>query len=312
MTKSPTPEYTAPSSDEMLAKQDERDALRLLIAQRRLYRRAKRWLGFRWFGMLVIGLAAPLVAITHPDLAVWVGAVAGLWLFLGRTALVFAQSVTTARAAATQEQFDFYVYGMPSSIERSTLPSLEEIAKIAGADAQLEVVAKEEKLIGWYPIDAADSGVVSVAISQRANASYADRLLRTTAITWGVITAVWAVLLVAASVLADLPLLTFIAGVLLPILPAFLDVVQYVVGIWRAARERGDLSRSVEEKLRGDGGAIEPSDLLVWQERLYSLRTSTPDVPDFIYKLQRKANERAMHSAARQLSEKAKRSGQWR
>ena len=47
----------------MLAKQDERDALRLLIAQRRLYRRAKRWLGLRWFGMLVIGLAAPVVAV---------------------------------------------------------------------------------------------------------------------------------------------------------------------------------------------------------------------------------------------------------
>lgn len=310
MTTNQSPEYAPPSSAAMLAKQDERDALRLLIAQRRLYRRTKRWLGFRWFGMLVIGLAAPLIAVTQPDLAVWVGAVAGLWLFLGRTALVFVQSATTARAAATQEQFDFYVYGMPSSIERSTLPSLEEIAKIAGADEHLEAVAKEEKLIEWYPIDTADTGIVSVAISQRANASYADSLLRTTAITWGVITAVWAVLLVFASVLADLSLLTFIAGVLLPLLPAFLDIVQYVVGIWRAARERGDLSRSIEEKLRGVGDAIEPSELLVWQERLYGLRMSPPDVPDFIYKLQRKDNERAMHSAARQLSEKAKRSGQ--
>jgi hypothetical protein len=310
MTSNHHPDYTPLSSAAMLAKQDERDALRLLIAQRRLYRRAKRWLGLRWFGMLVIGLAAPVVAVIEPDFAVWVGGVAGLWLFVGRTALVFVQSATTARAAATQEQFDFYVYGMPSSIDRTTLPPLEEIAKIAGADDQLKVIATEEKLIKWYPIKAADSGIVSVAISQRANASYADRLLRTTAITWGVVTAVWAVALIVASVIAALPLLTFIAGVLLPLLPAFLDIVQYVVGIWRAARDRGDLARSIEEKLRGIGSAIEPSDLLVWQERLYGLRTCTPEVPDFIYKLQRKANERAMHSAARQLADKAKRSGQ--
>lgn len=308
MTTNSPPEYTPPSSAAMLAKQAERDAFRLLIAQRRLYRRAKRWLSIRWFGMLVIGLAAPLVAVTQPDLAVWAGAVAGVWLFLGRTVLVFVQSATTARAAATQEQFDFYVYGMPGSIERSTLPSLEEIAKIAGADDQLKDVARKEKLVEWYPINTADKGAVSVAISQRANASYASRLLRTTAIMWGVITAVWVVVLLVVSVLAHLPLLTFIAGVLLPLLPGFLDVVQFVVGIRCAARERGDLSRSIEEKLRGIGDAIEPGDLLVWQERLYSLRTSSPDVPDFIYKLKRRANERAMHSAARQLSENPRRS----
>lgn len=310
MTSNYPSDYTPPSSAAMIAKQDEQDALRLLIAQRRLYRRAKRWLGLRWFGMLVIGLAAPVIAVIEPDLAVWVGAVAGLWLFLGRTVLVFVQSATTARAATTQEQFDFYVYGMPSSIDRSTLPSLEEIAKIAGADGQLNVVAKQEDLLGWYPIKDGDSGIVSVAVSQRANASYADRLLRTTAVTWGVITAIWAVMLIVASVAADLRLLTFIAGVLLPLLPAFLDIVQYVVGIWRAARDRGDLARSIRERLRGIGGAIEPSDLLVWQERLYGLRTSTPEVPDFIYKLQRKPNERAMHSAARQLGDDAKGSGQ--
>lgn len=310
MTSNLPPDYTPPSSATMLAKQDDRDALRLLIAQRRFYRRAKRWLGLRWIGMLVIGLAAPVVAVIEPDFAVWVGAVAGLWLFVGRTTLVFLQSATTARAAATQEQFDFYVYGMPSSIDRSALPSLEEIAKIAGADDQLKVIAKEEKLIKWYPIKASDSGTVSVAISQRANASYADVLLRRTAVTWGAVTAVWAVALIVASVVADLPLLTFIVGVLLPLVPALFDIVQYVGGIWRAARVRGDLARSIEEKLRGIGSAIEPGDLLVWQERIYGLRTATPEVPDLIYKLQRKANERAMHSAARQLGAKAKRSGQ--
>lgn len=310
MTSSMSSDYTPPSSAIMLLRQDKQDALRLLIAQRRFYRHAKRWLGLRWFGMLAIGLAAPVVSVTNPDLAVWAGAVAGLWIFLGRTVLVFVQSAITAKAAATQEQFDFYVYGMPGSIDRSTLPSLEEIAKIAGADDQLEAIALKEELLAWYPIKKSDSGIVSVAISQRANASYADRLLRTTAITWGGVTTVWCLVLTAASLMAELSLLQFLAGVIMPLLPAFLDIVQYVVGIWRAARDRSDLARSIEERLRGTGDMIEPSDLLVWQERLYGLRTSTPEVPDFIYKIQRKANERAMHSAAGQLGAKAKKTGQ--
>lgn len=305
-----TPDYSPPTSATMRVRQDEPDALRLLVAQRRYYRRAKRWLGLRLFGMAAIGLAAPVISVTKPDLAVWAGAVAGLWLFLGRTLLVFLQTQTTAKAAAVQEQFDFLVYGMSSNIERSELPSLEQISKVAGPDEELTGAARKEKLFEWYPIDDADSGIVTVAIAQRANASYADHLLKTTSIAWAAVTCAWLIALVGISIVAELPLLTFLAGVFLPILPAFLDIVQYVLGIWRASLDRGDLADTIQKRLSGDGDPIDPSDLSIWQERLYGLRRSTPEVPDFIYKIQRKVNERAMHSAARQLGKKAKESGQ--
>ena len=136
------PDYTPPSSAEMRERQDEDEALRLLIAQRRLYRRAKRWLGLRLIGMVVIGIGTPVVSVIWPDLTGLAGAVAGLWLFLGRTLFIFAQTSTVAKAAAIQEKFDFLVYGMPGSIDRSVLPSLEEIAKIAGPDARLRDVAQ--------------------------------------------------------------------------------------------------------------------------------------------------------------------------
>lgn len=306
----PAPDYTPPSSAEMRERQDEDEALRLLIVQRRLYRRAKRWLGLRWFGMVVIGLGAPVVSVAKPELAVVAGAVAGVWIFLGRTALAAAQTATGAKAAAIQEQFDFFVYGMLGSIDRSALPSLEEIAKIAGPDTGLRDVAQREQLLAWYPTEDSDSGFVTVAICQRANASYADRLLRATAIVWTSLTVLWFVVLSVVSVLAELSLLQFFAGVFLPILPAFLDIVQYVVGIRRAARDRKDLTGSIQERLEGTGEVIDGQDLVVWQERLYALRRSTPEVPDFVYKIRRKANERAMHSVARQLGDKAKRSGQ--
>lgn len=304
------PDYTPPSSAEMRELQDEDEALRLLIAQRRLYRRAKRWLGLRLIGMVVIGIGTPVVSVIWPGLTGLAGAVAGLWLFLGRTLFIFAQTSAVAKAAAIQEKFDFLVYGMPGSIDRSVLPSLEEIAKIAGPDARLRDVAQREQLLAWYPIEDSDSGPVTVAICQRANASYADRLHKATAILWAILTLVWLVGLVVVSVYAELSLLQFVAGVFLPILPAALDIAQYILGIWHAARDRKDLADSIQGRLEGTGGTIDGQDLVVWQERLYALRRSTPEVPDFVYKIQRKANELAMHSAARQLGDKAKRSGQ--
>ena len=88
--------YQPPTSAFVKARQDEVDALRLLIAQRRLYGRAKRWLGLRWAGMVVIGLGAPVFAAIWPNKAVVAGAVAGLWLFLVRTLFMSRQTAGTA------------------------------------------------------------------------------------------------------------------------------------------------------------------------------------------------------------------------
>jgi len=294
----------------MRERQDEDEALRLLIAQRRLHRRAKRWLGLRLIGMAVIALGAPVVSVIRPDLAVFAGAVAGSWLFLERTIFLYAQTSTLAKAAAIQEQFDFFVYDMPGSVDRSVLPSLEEIVRIADAHNKLRDAAEREKVVGWYSIEDSSSGVVAVALCQRSNASYADHLLKTTAKLWTVLTSMWFVALVVASILAELSLLQFIAGVFLPILPAGLDIVQYVLGIWQAARDRKDLADSIQARVEGAGGAIDGRDLMVWQERLYALRRSTVQVPDFVYGFRRRVNEFAMHSAARWLADKAKRSGQ--
>lgn len=299
-------DYEPPASATIKERQNEPDALRLLIAQRRLYRKAKRWLGLRWIGMVIIGIAAPLVAVAWPMYAVVAGAVSGLWLFIGRTLLLWAQGSVTARAASLQEQFDFYVFQMPDSANRSTMPTLEEICDVAGPDNLITATAAKEKLIDWYPIDTRNTGAAAVAIAQRANASYTDRLLRSTAIVWAVASTVWTLALIVLSVIINLSLPTFLLGVMLPVLPAFLDVVQFVNSVWRSAAERRALSDGIEKRLNDDANPVEGQDLLVWQERLFDLRRSAPEIPDFLYKIRRKVNERAMHSAANQLSRRAR------
>jgi hypothetical protein len=53
----------------------------------------------------------------------------------------------------------------------------------------IPATAAKEKLIDWYPIDTRNTGAAAVAIAQLANASYTDRLLRTTAIVYAVASA---------------------------------------------------------------------------------------------------------------------------
>jgi hypothetical protein len=295
------PEYSPPTSEAIKVRQNEDDALRLLIAQRRFYSRAKRWQSTRWVGLLVISLAAPVVTIIWDQAAVWVGACAGLWLFLGRTFFSWRELATMTKGAIVQEDFDLHIFDMPRSIERADRPSLEDIARISGDNSTLQITASREKLLDWYPVTGGNPGTLTVAIAQRANAEYSHRLLRTTVAICLVLTVAWAVILVVISASIGLPLSTFILGVALPVLPAALDVSDYLHNNTKAASDRRDLARMIEQKIR-TSEQIEGFELLVWQDRLFDLRRTTPQIPDWLYRITREKNERDMKTAADQLS----------
>lgn len=297
-------EYIAPSGSDIANRQNDDDALRLLLAQRRLYSRAKIWQGIRWIGLLVLGIAAPFVSVLWPPSAVAVGAVTGFWLFIGRTVLAWAETRTMTKAAAIQEEFDLYVFAMPRVIDRTALPSLEDIAVLAGPDESLRAAAEKEKLLDWYPVDPKHPGTESVAIAQRANASYTDRLIRTAVWVWAGVTLVWLIFLITLGGVSGLTFGAILLGVIFPVLPAALDVLEYLRSTWRAAHDRADLANSIEARLSDQGDPISGQDLLSWQVQMYDLRRTTPQLPNWLYKLTRKRNEAAMHSAAKQLREK--------
>jgi hypothetical protein len=291
----------------MKERQNNIEGLRLLVAQRRLYSRSKRWLAVRTVGMLVIAIIAPPVSVLWPDLAVVAGAVSGLWIFVGRTVLIHLETRAAGKAAAVQEMFDTRLFAMPSLGRRSPSPSLEEISIAAGGDRHVLREAEEQRLLDWYEIDASQDGFVAVAICQRANASYSDRLLRTYANWWIAAVTCWAGLLIAAGIGFKLSLSVFLLGVVLPLLPAFLDAVRYWHGLRRAAADRRELMAVIESKLSEEAVELAGEGLLVWQSRLYNLRKEAPQVPNFLYWMHRKKNELAMRVAANQLSSRVKR-----
>ncbi|MCW4467264.1 S-4TM family putative pore-forming effector [Glutamicibacter sp. MNS18] len=296
-------DYTPPSSAEIASKQNSPEALRLLLAQRKMHSKAKFWSTIRTVGVAAIAIIAPILAILKPEYAVVAAAVAGAWVFLGRTFLANLQLSKTHKAAAIQEDFDVLVFGMPGLAPKSPRASLEDIEVLVGPAEAINKQVVQQKLENWYPVDPATSGLDAVAIAQRANASYSSRLLNLNRRMWMTCVVVWVIASVSVGMAFSWTLETFILGLFLPILPALLDVFEQ----WRlttaASRERSELALSIEEKLAGvEEHHVQPQDLLIWQERMYSLRISTPQTANFLYKITRESNERAMKGAADHLA----------
>jgi SMODS-associating 4TM effector domain len=303
-------EFTPPDTATIAETQDSLPALRLLLGQRRLYSRAKRWSFLRWLGFSILGVAAPLVAVFIPSFAVVVGAVAGGWIFLSRTLFSSLEASREAKAASIQEDFDLLVFGMPEIATRDPRATPEELADLVGPDDELPAAAASESLTGWYPLDPALDGQTSIAIAQRANAAYAERLQTLNANCWLAVVGIWVVAALALSFFKRVELVTFMLGVVLPILPAALDVLDQ----WRQARaaaaDRRSMATDIEDAIRGTGGReLSKDDLLLWQERLYSLRRRSPQVPNLVYRGARRRNEQAMNAAAADLSAVAQRLG---
>lgn len=301
-------EYVPPPTAAIAKTQDSLAALRLLLAQRRLYSRAKRWTFLRWFGFSVLGVTAPLVAVFASSLAVAVGAAAGLWIFLSRNVFKSCEAAAESKAASIHEDFDLLVFGMPPIATRDPRATPEELADLSGPEAQLPDAAKQESLYGWYPFDPELDGLTSIAIAQRANAAYAERLQTLNSRCWLAVVGTWILVAVVLSVVFDIDATTFMLGVVLPVLPAALDVLEQ----WRqsraAAADRRSMADDIEAAIRGTGGqTLSPEDLLLWQERLYGLRRRSPQVPNLVYRRARRRNEEAMNAAAADLAAVAKR-----
>lgn len=301
-------DYRLPSSAAIAAAQNAQPNLRLLVAQRRLYAKAKRWSALRALGFGLIGVGAPLFTASYPHAAVVIGAVAGVWLFLSRTVFMQQERSLAAQGAAVQEQFDLAVFAMPELALRDPSVSPESLAGLAGPDDKLMPAAAEERLLDWYPVDQTLDGRFTIAIAQRANAAYAERLLATNANVWLVVTVMWASIAVIMSLALSFSLATFILGVALPLLPAMLDVYEQWQTTRQAGAARRALATGILDVFRDRNGGPTTEELLVWQDQIYELRSGAPQVPSLVYKGTRSKNERLMHAAAADLAALAKES----
>lgn len=299
--------YTPPSTSQINDAQNDDANLRLLLAQRRLYSRAKVWANVRGFGLGIVAIASPLVVAAWPDAATAAASVAAGWFALNRLVFRPAERRAATPAATIQEQFDTRIFSMPTIAVRDPQVLPEEVTRLAGKRKGRRKAYSTERLRNWYPINLQVDGRVAIAIAQPGNLAYTQELLRRSANLWIGLLAAWAVLAVAIGLAADFSLESFLLAIVLPILPPFLDAADEWQRVRAASKERRALTLEIQDAIANDPkNPISPDQLIGWQSQLFSLRRDTPLVPDWLYGVLRSGIEREMSDAAEDLGPAAK------
>lgn len=259
--------------------------LRLLLAQRRLYKRAKLFAYVRLAGVASLAFLAPIVVSFAPASAAWLGAIAGLWALLARAALRFQRDLVI-KAARVQDEIDRGVFGLERNPSVVWL-SGTEIAELTEGDLSESI--DREKLRDWYDtIPDRVEGPVSIAIGQYANASYSRRLQQRQC-RWISHSSVLLLALVFGAPLVanalfgqEITLLEWLVGAILPALPAGLELIDAISSHAAAIDKLCELEDEIESAIT-DGVPLSADQLTVFQNHLLEYRTSAPLIFEWLY-----------------------------
>lgn len=282
-------------------RQNSTEALKLLYIQRKLYDRSKRWGRLRITGVLVLGVVAPVVTFFAPSVALYTTVVAASWLSLSRTWFTSREKAYSRKAALIQNEFDALVFGIENTANATDTLTLEERADILPPESKFDKEIADEDLVNWYPFNNEASVPLNIAVAQRANAAYTDRLLKADSSLILVLTIVWIGLLLLVGIYT-LSAFELVLGVMIPVLPGLLDNFENWLNVSNASKQRRSLAKEIEDVIN-DGEEIEPH-ITHWQQRTFELRLTTPYLPNLLYKSLRNKNEQAMKSAAEALYKK--------
>jgi hypothetical protein len=296
--------YSPPSAKEIVEAQNQDANLRLLLAQRRLYSRAKGWSTVRGVGVAIVAIAAPILTAIVPEAAVWAATVAAVWFSLNRLLFSFLERHFATRGATAQERFDTNIFGMPTISVRDPRLIPEEIRRLTGDRVRRKKAYSDGSLKNWYPIRVDVNGDIAIAISQRANLAYSQTLLARNSALWLGLLLVWTLVAIGIGIASDFELLTFLLVVAIPTLPPLLDAVDEAVRVHTAGKERRALANEIQDAIDAEEVTpIEPNQLLAWQSQLFALRRDSPLVPDWLYWLLRPRTEDEMKDGARFIAD---------
>lgn len=282
------PPEIVPDSDALMLRQDQPHGLELLLAQRRIFKSVKWIRRVRIGGALIIALAGPFLTTFHLASDNLVGSLAGIWVVLSLVLWPWESSLTV-RAAKLLEEFDCFVFGLPWNPALGPKVEPEYVAdRIRGFDRAV----RQQRLPRWYDVGPGLPGPLAVLLAQRIACVYSQRIHRAYCVFAGVAGIVAAAAVLLVSVMQNLSLGDFLAGVALPILPGIVALNEIIQGNLEAARQRRTLGETLYEQAQAQ--RVTDAQLRANQDAQYRIRSTTPPLPDLIYKIAYSWNERAM------------------
>lgn len=285
-----------PSDTPIPDAQNREDLLRFIRAWTHRYGIAQRWRRARLTGTVLLSLAGPVVVLAAPDSGPLLGAFAGLWTVLARTALGDLEQGNRRRGAGLQEAFDTRLFGLAWNAPLAGRPPAPE-------DVDDDADGVDDALLrNWYPAAAGKLvRPLDVLLCQRSSVVWGRRTHTTYAALLLALTTTWWIVGVTIGLLDGLGLDDYLVGLFLPSLPAFLDAAE----LWRAhheqARTKGLVEQDIDEIFAGasaDGRVPELARCREFQDRIYLTRRTGPQVPRRFYRFRRDRDEAAMQRGA--------------
>ena len=264
------------------SEQNTADNLRLLVAQRHLYTRAKGLRRWRTFGSVGLAGVAPFILFFWPNLKSLMAFIGGFWTLIA-SLVGHAESKKKKEAATIQEQFDTELFELPWNHMLVGNKLTPELIHAATRDFK----GSKNELRDWYSDPGSTPYPLNVLLCQRSNLVWDWRLRRHygTAIT--VLTAVYFIFTIVFVIATKQTLLDYILGLFLPSLSAFLQGIEVAKAHFTTAKEQEDKekeSSSLWESGLENPDSVSQEDCRKIQDWIYLRRSTGPLVPDWWYK----------------------------
>jgi hypothetical protein len=277
-----------------VSKQNSKQAINMLAAQRAIYSRAKVY----WGAVIVMsGLALPLISvysIFNKYYAAYAALLSFGILFLNGLVLITIKRMVT-NAAAIQDLFDSYVLDVPKNY--ILIPSdVNEL--ISEWSAVYFKKHDKSQITDWYAASLRQMGQTKATLTGQSINAWWDGSLRQAYLTGQVTIAGFIILSVLTlGLMQNLSLEDFILAILVPVIPLVQIILSELYKNYVATQG----ARKNLDKAQGllNNSTASKVEIRMLQDSIYLHRVSSPLVFDFIYWLSQKKKELTMINSNR-------------
>lgn len=290
--------------------QNTQSQLDRLAAQRYLYAKAKKILGFQLTLTVPIIVILSILVAVCPNLKIWAALYAIFVSILDAAVLDSIQKSIRQEAAKIQELFDCDVLHLEWPTWKIVNPP----------DAELihEVISKYkhndfsyDALLDWYPKAVGELPLhIARIVCQRSNLRF-DMSLRRRYSTWIIIAFfIFGVSVSLIGVIGGMTMEKFLLTVMAPILPALLWGIREYKRQMAAVETLNHLKNYTESLWTNVTRSSLPAEQAETKSRhlqdgIFEHRRNSPLIFDWVYELLRSAHEEQMQKGAEELAEEA-------
>jgi len=283
-------------------RQNSDESMELLRADSWFYLRAKFWHAVRLAGTLILALLVPVIVFYKPGWGDLLGALAGVWVLVGRTILIWLEDRSVRMAVTIQEQFDTELFDLEWNSSLAGRRAARE--DIHTAAEKVRWKRRLKKLRDWYADADSVAWPLNVLLCQRSSAVWGRRSHYGYAMFVLSLGILWFMAGVVMAVVANATLGAYLITVFLPSQPAFLDTIDLVRGHLQQSKAKAALEEKTTDLWnRGaeQAASVTEQGCREVQDQAYTLRRKGIQIPQLVYWFRRKQDEEAMRAAVAHL-----------